>query len=224
LIDAFLPISAFSAKFLPPIERMQVIYGGVQEKFIQDQTETEREKKVLYVGRIMPHKGINYLIEAVDGNISLEIIGRIYNKKFFSLLQKLAKGKRVTFINNANDDDIIKSYKSSLVTVLPSVYVDVYSTQHPVSELLGLVLLESMACRTPVICTDVGGMPEIVRDGITGFVVPPNNPGAIRERINWLLDNPEKAYQMGQQARNQVLKEFTWDSIAERCLEAYGQV
>jgi glycosyltransferase involved in cell wall biosynthesis len=223
LVNAFLPVSAFSTKSLPPLKRTQVIYGGVEEEFLEKTPDREREKKVLFVGRILPHKGINYSIEAVDENIPLEIIGRVYNQEYFALLQELAKHKQVRFITDASDDAIREAYRSALVTVLPSVYVDINSTRHPAPELLGLVLLESMACGTPVICTNVGGMPEIVREGVTGFIVPPNDAIALREKIHWLLDHPDKARQMGQKARAEVLKNFTWDSVAKRCLEAYTQ-
>jgi glycosyltransferase involved in cell wall biosynthesis len=221
LVDAFLTVSDFSAKSLPAAKRVQAIYGGVQEEFLKEKIDKQRQKKVLFVGRIMPHKGINYLIEAIDENLSLEIIGRVYNQKYFSLLQALAKNKQVKFIANADDDVILDAYRTALVTVLPSVYTDINSNRHVAPELLGLVLLESMACGTPVICTNVGGMPEIVRDGVTGFIVPPNDPIALREKIHWLLDHPDQAAQMGQQARSEVLKNFTWDSVAKRCLEAY---
>jgi glycosyltransferase involved in cell wall biosynthesis len=219
-IDGFLLVSAFSAKSLPRAKRSQVVYGGVGEEFLL-QKQVEKQNQVLFVGRILPHKGINYLIEAVGKDIPLEIIGRVYDNKYFSLLQELAKDKNVKFITDANDEATIAAYRSALVTVLPSVYKDINAMKHPAPELLGLVLLESMACGTPVICTNVGGMPEIVRDGVTGFIVPPNDPIALREKIHWLLDHPDQAAQMGQQARSEVLKNFTWDSVAKRCLEAY---
>jgi glycosyltransferase involved in cell wall biosynthesis len=222
-VDGFLPISACSAKTLPPVERVQLIYGGVDERFVGGGMDEERERKVLFVGRLLPHKGINYLIEAMDGDVTLEIIGRVYDDDYFSLLQQLAAGKCVRFITDASDEELVKSYRQALATVLPSVYVDVYGAQHPMPELLGLVLLESMACGTPVICTDVGGMPEFVVDGVTGFLVPPNDPAALRDRINYLVNNPDIALSMGQNGRQKVLEEFTWEAVARRCLAAYGE-
>jgi glycosyltransferase involved in cell wall biosynthesis len=223
LVERFLSVSYFSAKLLPDAQKTQTIYGGVREEFLEKPNKSDSTTKVLYIGRILPHKGIDYLIEAIDSTASLEVIGRVYDRKYYSLLQERARNKPVKFITDGGDDEILAAYRSALVTVLPSVYRDLNGKQHVAPELLGLVLLESMACGTPVICTDVGGMPEIVRDGITGYIVPPNDSTALKQRINWLVANPDKATQMGRQARLEVLEKYTWDSVAKRCLEAYQQ-
>ncbi len=222
-VDAFLHISAFGAKMLTQTraERAQVIYGGVDARFLEEKANGERERKALFVGRLLPHKGINYLIEGMSGDTPLEVIGRPYSSDYFDLLRQLAEGKQVRFNTNASDEDLINAYRHATVTVLPSVYEDVYGTQQPMPELLGLVLLESMACGTPVICTDVGGMPEYVAHGVTGFIVPPNDPAALGERVSYLLDNPDIAMSMGRKGREGVLAEFTWKAVAERCLRAY---
>src|SRR5207237_5531708 len=108
-----------------------------------------------------------------------------------------------------------------LCAVLPSVYRDRYGGETRVPELLGQTLLEAMACGTPVICTDVGGMPEVVEDGVTGFIVPPNDPTALRRKLLWLRDHSVEAGEMGRAARRRVLEKFTWTSVARRCLDIY---
>jgi glycosyltransferase involved in cell wall biosynthesis len=90
-----------------------------------------------------------------------------------------------------------------------------------VPELLGQTLLEGMACGTPVICTDVASMPEVVIDGVTGFVVPPNNPSALAEKLVWLTEHPSEARRLGEAARKHVLEKFTWPRVVKRCLEIY---
>lgn len=222
-VDGFLPISNFSANLLPAYKNRQVLYGGVPHRFIEHPINKADRPNILFVGRLLPHKGINYLIEAIEGDVSLEIIGRPYHEEYFKLLQQLAVGKNVRFITNASDDDLFQAYRRARVSILPSVYVDVYGNQYPMPELLGLVLLEGMASGAAVICTDVGSMPEIVQDGITGFVVPPNDPQSLRERINYLWHNPEVTAQMGQAGRQKVLTDFTWEAVAQRCLAAYTQ-
>jgi glycosyltransferase involved in cell wall biosynthesis len=72
-----------------------------------------------------------------------------------------------------------------------------------------------------VILTDVASLPEIVEDGVTGFLVPPNNPEAIREKLQFLFDNPGTADEMGRRGREKVLSKFTWELTAQRCLHAY---
>jgi glycosyltransferase involved in cell wall biosynthesis len=79
-----------------------------------------------------------------------------------------------------------------------------------------------MACGAPAVCTDVASMPEVVEDGVTGFVVPPNDPRALRQKLVWLRDNPERRREMGEAARRRVLERFTWPSVVRNCLEIYS--
>jgi len=62
----------------------------------------------------------------------------------------------------------------------------------------------------------------VVADGVTGFVVPPNDPRALGERIAWLQSHPREAARMGEAGRHRVLEQFTWDRVVDRCFEAYG--
>jgi glycosyltransferase involved in cell wall biosynthesis len=201
-----------------------VILGGVDVDKFAPNPNTARTNDVLYVGRILPHKGIDYLIQAVDCDTRLTIIGRRWPhaERYFEFLHRLALGKRVTFHENSDDSQIIKSYQRALCIVLPSVYTSVFGERHRIPELLGQTLIEGMACGTPAICTDVGSLPEVVEDGVTGFVVAPNNPVALKSRIDFLKTNPAEARKMGQAARQRVLDRFTWDRTVDRCLHAYG--
>jgi glycosyltransferase involved in cell wall biosynthesis len=105
--------------------------------------------------------------------------------------------------------------------VLPSVYRTVYGDELITPELLGQTLLEGMACGLPAICTDVGPMPEVVSDGVTGFVVPPNDAAALREKLAWLGEHPREAAEMGRKGRQRVEERFTWPQVVGRCLEVY---
>jgi glycosyltransferase involved in cell wall biosynthesis len=78
-----------------------------------------------------------------------------------------------------------------------------------------------MASETPVVCTQVGGMPEFVDDGVTGFFVPRDDAEALSVRIRELLDNPAKAEQMSAEGRQAVAERFRWDQVARLCLAAY---
>ncbi len=223
LVNGYLQISDFATRGLPETARREVIFGGVPEEFYKDEPNPDviPNRRALFVGRQLPHKGINYLIEGLPEGVGLDVAGRIYNEEFSAFLTKLAEGKDVRFLTGASDNDLRNQYSNALVTILPSVYKDVNGQEYDKPELLGLVLLESMACGTPVICTDVGAMPEIVQDGVTGFVVPPNDPKALGEKIAFLSKNPETARQMGLKGRERVLKEFTWEAVVRRCLTAY---
>jgi glycosyltransferase involved in cell wall biosynthesis len=199
-----------------------VILGGVDvDRFSPDPTAT-RQARVVFVGRLMPHKGVDDLIRALPGNLELEIIGQPYNETYVDDLKRLAEGKRVMFRHDCSDQAIVEAYRRALCVVLPSVYRSMYGAQSNVPELLGQTLLEGMACGTPAICTDVASMPEVVADGVTGFVIPPNNPQALGEKLAWLASHPEQAEILGQNARRHVLETFTWPLVVRRCLDIYG--
>jgi glycosyltransferase involved in cell wall biosynthesis len=221
LLAQFLPVSEFSRATLPQLTGPhQVIYGGVDPaRFHPD--DTERTHKVVFVGRLLPHKGIDVLIKAMPADVLLEVYGRSSDPRYLHGLHLLAAAKRVTFHHEASDDDIVAAYRSARIVVLPSVLQTTYGQAAPRSELLGLTLLESMACATPVICTSVGGMPEIVRDGETGLVVAPGDVEQLRAAIGSLLGQPKRWSAMSADAAEWVRSGFTWRHIAERCLAQY---
>lgn len=199
---------------------VDVIWGGVDTARFTPGTGS-RTDETLFVGRLLPHKGVNYLVDAMPADAPLRLVGPSHDARFLSLLRSRAVGKRVVFEPAASDDALATRYRQALVTVLPSVYQAIDGTHSRQPELLGLVVLESMACGTPVIVTRVASLPELVDDGVTGFVVPPNDASAIRERIEFLRANPERAAGMGRRAREAAVGRFTWPEVAHRCLQAY---
>jgi glycosyltransferase involved in cell wall biosynthesis len=171
----------------------------------------------------MPHKGQNDLIEAAGADLPVVIAGKIVNRAYYDDLRKMAAGKPVRFLIDVDDDAILAEYRRSAVTVQASVYRDMYGGSWPTSELLGLPLLESMSVGTPVVCTAVGGMPEFVRVGVTGFVVAPNDPVALRRRLDDLLENPQMASTMGR-AGHEDMAQYSWDSVARRVNAEYARL
>jgi glycosyltransferase involved in cell wall biosynthesis len=201
-----------------------VILGGVDTTIFSPpdpSVPSRREREVLFVGRLLPHKGVDDLIRAMPAELPLTIIGQAYDASYLERLRGLASGKRVTFRHDVDDDGLVHAYRRARCVVLPSVYRTDEGLHSKVPELLGQTLLEGMACGSPVICTRVASMPEIVEDGVTGFVVPPNDPVALRERLVWLMNNPSEAERMGAAARRRVLERFTWPAVVDRCLAIY---
>lgn len=192
----------------------KVIGAGVDPQRFSE-SGYPKEKKVLFVGRLMPYKGIHTLIDAIDDSISLTIAGRPYDQKYYQELLRRSAGKKITFLTDMNDEQLLKEYQTSLVTVLTT-------EANKWAQLSALTLLESMACGTPVIGTQVDAIPEIIDDGVTGYLVPSNDPKSLRDKIKWFFENPEKAEEMGKRGREVVLIRFTWDAVARRCLEVYG--
>jgi glycosyltransferase involved in cell wall biosynthesis len=130
----------------------------------------------------------------------------------------------VTFAERVSDDELPRLYRRARVLVLPSVHENCYGQRVPISELLGLSVLEAMASGTPVVCSRLGGLPEIVADGETGYLVEPGDVDGLRDRLEAVLRDPERADRMGRAARESVVERFTWSACAARCLAAYGEL
>lgn len=221
--DGHLHISEYSRTVFGHADHpgARVILGGVDTSRFSP-GDVARGDEVAYVGRILPHKGINYLIEGLPSGLSLTIAGRVSDGRYLADLERLAEGKPVTFAHDLTDEGIVALYRRALCVVLPSVYRSMYGDETRVPELLGQTLLEGMACGAPAIATNVASLPEVVVDGDSGFLVAPNDAQAIRAKLEWLRDHREDAARMGAAALTRVRDRFTWAAVVRRCLEAYA--
>lgn len=169
---------------------------------------TSKQLTVVYVGVLIPRKGLTHLITAfaqVVGRVpasELHIIGRPENPDYFqSLKQQITEQElsaKVIFLPEMPQQELCYKVAQSTVLVLPSL-----------SEGLGRVLIEAMAATTPVIGTTVGGIPDIIQDGLTGFLVPPGDADALAEKMIYLLENPSEVLAMGQRGREFVQSYFS---------------
>lgn len=156
--------------------------------------------EIVYVGVLIPLKGIHFLIEAFAQiaqtfpEARLVIIGKAENPEYADSLKKqvLALGLdgRVAFLPPMSQAQLARRIAGAPVLVLPSL-----------SEGLGRVVFEAMACGTPVIGSRVGGIPEMIQEGVNGFLVPPGDVDALVDRLRWVLEHPDEAREMGRRAR-----------------------
>lgn len=162
--------------------------------------EVPRQPEIVYAGVLIPRKGVHYLIRAFSivatefPQARLVIIGGAENAPYAeglkSAVSKLDLDGRVEFVGEMSQVALAQRMRRGLVFVLPSV-----------SEALGRVVVEAMATGTPVIASRVGGIPEMVQDGITGFLVPPGDEELLAAKLRWVLSYPEQASAMGGQAK-----------------------
>jgi glycosyltransferase involved in cell wall biosynthesis len=230
LVDRFLVVSRFSAETLAtPAERTTVVYGGADPSRYHPDPRAPRAG-VLFAGRLTPHKGVDRLLRALPEGASLTIAGtaghdpRPPESAYPALLDGLATGRPVRFLAGPSDAELALLYRRAAVFALPSVRETCYGRRIAISELLGLAVLEAMASGTPVVCSRVGGLPEVVRDGETGFLVEPGDVGELRDRLALLLADRRLARRLGDNARQLVLERFTWERCAHRCLAAYAEM
>ena len=185
---------------------------------------------VVYVGRMLPRKGIDNLVEGfarlarrADVPVRLVIVGGETTEgnpmqtpeiRRLAEMAALFRIRRLVHFTGKRDQTMLRYYYSA---------ADVAVTT-PWYEPFGLTPLEAMACGTPVIGSDVGGIKFTVADGETGFLVPPREPIALADRLQRLLSDRALARRMGRAARARVERLFTWRKVAERTAELYESV
>lgn len=199
-----------------------VIWGGVDTDKFSPKAMLERKREVLFVGRVLPHKGIDLLLRALPDDLPLRIIGPAPDARYLRDLHQLASGKLVTFEHNVDDPALVEAYRTARAVVLPSVYDDMYGNHSDIPELLGQTLLEGMACGAPGIATDVASLPEVVEHNISGFIVSPRDPEELRMALGAVADDEARTSQLGEAARARVIEKFGWTGVVQRCLAVYN--
>ena len=201
-------------------DRLDVIWAGVDTDHFSPGGDPD-PTMVVFVGRLVAHKGVEHVINGLPEGHRLHIIGRPYDQAYLAFLREAARGKAVTFEHDLDDAALLERMRRAGAAVLPSVATDYRGCVTVQAELFGLAAAEAMACGTPAIVSDTASLPEVVADGVTGYVVPAADPQAIGDRLRGLAQNPALRRRLGVQARARVLERFTWDATAARCLEAY---
>ena len=189
---------------------------------------------VLFIGRMTRQKGLYYLLKAadfIDPNIQIVLCAgdsdtpSLQEELEAMVLELNARRPGVVWIPEmVSRRTTIALYSHATVFCCPSIY-----------EPFGIINLEAMACGTPVVATAVGGIPEVVADGETGFLVdarlseqPPHDPvdadglaRALADAINRLGANPDLKRRMGEAGRRRVVEKFSWETIAKQTLTLY---
>ncbi|MGP8078443.1 MAG: glycosyltransferase family 4 protein [Thermoplasmata archaeon] len=177
---------------------------------------------VLFVGRLASNKGLVELIEAFgtlarrDPAAHLLLVGEDGGMagRIDERVRRLDLSGRVHRVGYVRDDATLATlYREARMLALPSEY-----------EAFGLVLLEAMAQGTPVVASRVGGIPEVVEDGVTGLLVPPRSSGALSEAIARLWDDPALGARLGSAGRTTIVSRHTWDRVADRLETLYREV
>jgi glycosyltransferase involved in cell wall biosynthesis len=162
---------------------------------------------LLFVGRINQRKGMKYLLQALEllnhNNVQLTVCGRVVDD--LELFKPFAS--RVTIRPSISADELVEAYQNADLFVFPSV-----------AEGFGQVLLESMACGLPILSTSRTAAPDLVEEGVQGFIVEPCRPDLIAQRIEWAVEHREELARMGRQARLRA-EQFTWTRFRERVVE-----
>lgn len=185
-------------------------------KKISEDNYHEEEGTILFFGRIVEYKGLKYLVQAapkiaesirnmkviIAGSGSLEEYKDAINSPYFEIHNN--------FIHN---NDVGKYFQRASVVVLP--YIECTQT--------GVIPI-AYAFKKPVVVTNVGSIPEVVDDGITGYVVPPKDPNSLAEAIIKILSDENLRRKMGENAYKKMNEELSWDSIAQKTVGIYEDI
>lgn len=204
---------------IPP-HKIKTIYNGIDKlKFATLNSEMRPDRKnLLFVGRLVPRKGVEYLIEAVwlirgkGQDVCLYIVGKGekgYELKLKRLVRNYGLEKEVKFLGFVSDEELGSIYSEADIFVLPSLI-----------EGFGLVLLEAMAYGKPVVASDIGGVNEVVRDGKDGILVKPKEPEGYAGAIIRLLQNDAFYNSCVSNVLDRV-KHFSWEKCARETFELY---
>lgn len=210
------------SKYILPAEKIRTLYIGVDTAAFQPRTPDRAscDRAILFVGRLVEKKGLPVLIRAIASlkdrypQLELHIIGDGPQRATCEALAEELDCPAVFM--GAQRDDIVKQQLTSCYALcLPSI-----RGQSGDAEGLGMVILEAAAVGIPVLTSATGGRDEAILDGVTGFAFNEGDHVELARRIAYLLDNPDKASAMGQQARDFVCQRFNIVDCT-RSLEAY---
>lgn len=179
-----------------------------------------KESHILFTGSLLKHKGINYLIKAIEliskkQEIKLLIIGKgPEERNLKQLVKSLNLEKNIQFLGYINNRKIKDYYNQALMVVVPSIWREQFP--HAV--------LEAMAMQKPIIAFNTGGIPELIENNKTGILVQRLNYKELAEKIQFLLDNKKIREEFGKQARENYKKNYTSKTHLKKLLEAYNQL
>jgi starch synthase len=212
--------------------KVHVVYNGIDAEQYSPDPATDvlerygvdpKKPSVVFVGRITRQKGVPVLLRAaahLDPDVQLVLCAGApdtpeLGEEVAGLVEELRKTRSgvIWLSGMLSKREVIQLLSHSTLFACPSVY-----------EPLGIVNLEAMACGTAVVASKVGGIPEVVADGETGLLVPPDDPEALADSINALTRDPDRAKAMGAAGRERASTLFDWGKIAQQTAELYRTV
>ena len=198
------------------------VYDALVEQDLRDfrlKYALPNEKIVLYVGRLVYEKGIHILVNAVPKVLAkvdakFVIVGSGYMQEQLSnIVKNIGLEHKVIFTGFVDEANLLNLQKVADVSVVPSLF-----------EPFGIVALEAMAAKSPVVVSDTGGLGEIVQHEVTGVKVYPNNADSLAWGITKVLTDDNFAKSTRQNAYNVILEKYDWDKIAQRTRDVYESV
>jgi glycosyltransferase involved in cell wall biosynthesis len=229
--DAVTAISTYTAGLIRQIHerRVELIpFGATVDPGItpvESRREVGRPFELLFVGRLVERKGVRYLLDAIAQlqdryDVLLRVVGDgPWRSRLEAHARTLSLQDRVRFEGFVSKDELARRFAGCDAFVLPAV-VDAKGD----TEGLGVVLIEALSYGKPVVATSVGGIVDIVRDGETGLLVPPEDADALARAIATYIEEPERARTLADSGRAHVDAQFSWPTIIDRLTSLYREL
>jgi glycosyltransferase involved in cell wall biosynthesis len=200
-------------------ERIRMVANGVDtELFSPDPSVPRNPDEILCVGRASdPNKGLTTLIDALPHLPPAARLTLVDDDEPDNVARKRAArigvANRLDIVGRVEIERLVSLYRSAALVVVPSRY-----------EGFGLPAAEAMACGTPVVACAAGALPEVVKTGRGGLLVPPNDPRALARAITALLEDPGRRAELGVVGRKGIESAYAWPSVAARTAEVYAEL
>ena len=205
-----------------PKDNIEILPNAVNTKVFNPKGK-KMDNTILYVGRIEPNKGLHVLLNSLKhlkSSVTLEIIGPLdwnadYCQKIMNLIESENKRgiHKVEYLGHVDRATLIAKYQEASIFVSSSSF-----------EPFGVVLLEAMACETPVVSTRTQGPVEIIDDGKTGMLVPVNDPVKLAEAFEYLLENEDMRKKLGKQGRELIDSSYSIEAVVQKLCKVYGKI
>lgn len=207
--------------------RTKVHFSGLDaRKFPFKIRQADSTLKIATVGRLVEKKGVEYAIRAVAQkveqypNIKYQIIGDgLLKEQLQSVINELGVEKNIVILGWKNETEIIDILNQSHLFIAPSITASDGNQDAPIN-----VLKEAMAMGLPVISTDHGGIPELVQDGVSGFLVPERDAAAIADKLEQLIENPQWWEKMGKAGRAYVEQNYDLQQLNQQLVQLYEEL
>jgi len=228
--DLVIAISSFTGKTVKEIYDRKIEflpYGttldGVRINIERNKLACPRKFTVLFVGRHIERKGIEYLIKAAGmldpDKFEIRIVGRGDLTEKLKMQAAKDAPEQVVFLGKLSTEELEMEYQNAHCFILPAIVDSKGDTEG-----LGVVLIEAAQYNLPIIASDVGGIPDIVINKETGLLVPEKNPAAISTAIKELAENEELRKSLVLGANEHIEKNFSWEKITEKQMAFYREI
>jgi glycosyltransferase involved in cell wall biosynthesis len=219
-VDAYITLTPFQKQKmveigLPPEKvfvKPNFLFDPLPIKSVQS------EPYALYVGRLWAEKGVDVLIDAYvngDVKIPLKIVGDgVLQGELLRQVEAAGLGNRIEFLGWKEKGEVLALMRKAKFLVFPSVWYETF----------GLSMIEAFACSVPVIASRLGGMAEIVEDGVTGLLFEAGNGDDLAAKMNWAIEHPERLVEMGRKGRSVYEERYTPGVNYQQLIGIYERV